>query len=269
MPDPPRHRQWASLQLRTYVIDRLQAAGCVFAEDEARLLLGQASDEAGLEDLVARRASGLPLEQVLGWAEFDGLRILVDPQVFVPRRRTEFLVREAASQVRAPAVVADLCCGSGAIGAALVARLGPIVLYAADLDPAAVRCARRNLTGSRARVYQGDLFAPLPAALRGRIALLTANAPYVPSDEVRLLPSEARLHEALIALDGGADGLSVARRIVAGAPAWLAAAGVLLIETSERQAAQLAEAVAQAGLTALISSDEDSGATVVHGRRPA
>src|ERR1700733_10037772 len=79
------------------VTGRLRAAGCVFAEDEARLILATARTPAELDAMVARRAAGLPLEHVLGWAEFCGLRIAVDPGVFVPRRRTEFLASQAVA----------------------------------------------------------------------------------------------------------------------------------------------------------------------------
>src|SRR4051794_34831587 len=153
---PPRGTRLAE------VAERLRAAGCVFAEDEATLLTEAARSPAELDSMVERRAGGLPLEQVLGWAEFCGLRIAVEPGVFGPRRRTELLVREAAALAPAGAVVVDLCCGSGAIGAAL----GVGELHAVDLDPAAVRCARGILP--EAAVYEGDLYEPLPEALKGR-----------------------------------------------------------------------------------------------------
>jgi release factor glutamine methyltransferase len=276
------------------IVARLRAAGCVFAEEEARLLAGSASSQAELGAMVDRRADGVPLEYVLGWAEFCGLRIAVDPGVFVPRRRTECLVREAVSLARRgsaqvsgrpPIVVVDVCCGSGAVGAALAAALGDVELYAADIDPAAVACARRNLdtdTGTppgsgqarggpryRAQVYQGDLYAPLPARLRGRVAILTANVPYVPTGEVAMLPAEARVHEPLAAVDGGPDGLDVLRRVAAGALSWLAPGGHLLVEASDRQAAPAAEAFARAGLTVRIASCEDLDARVVIGERAA
>src|SRR5919198_868550 len=103
------------------IVSRLRAAGCVFAEDEALLLISAAGSPGELAAMVDRRIAGLPLEHVLGWAEFCGLRIAVDPEVFVPRRRTELLVRQAIALARPGAVVVDLCCGSGAVGAALAA----------------------------------------------------------------------------------------------------------------------------------------------------
>ncbi|HUY48215.1 MAG TPA: putative protein N(5)-glutamine methyltransferase [Streptosporangiaceae bacterium] len=259
------------------IVDRLRAAGCVYAEDEARLLVSAARSPADLAGMVDRRAAGQPLEHVLGWAEFCGLRVAVDPAVFVPRRRTEFLVRQAADIARAAgrpgSIVVDLCCGSGALGAALAAALCPaelhVELHAADIDPAAVRCARSNLTAFGGQVHEGDLYDPLPAVLRGRVAVLLANVPYVPTDEVGLLPPEARDHEARVALDGGADGLDVLRRVTAAAPPWLAPGGHLLFETSERQATQAVEAVARSGLIPRVTRSEEFNATVVIATKPA
>ena len=286
---------------RAATVTRLRAAGCVFAEDEARLLISAAQTPAALAAMVDRRAAGEPLEHVLGWAEFCGLRIAVDPGVFVPRRRTEFLVRRAAALARRaaapsrpdtgrrdtgrqgtdrrdtgrqdtvpsrPVVVVDLCCGSGAVGAALAGSLGQVELHATDIDPAAVRCARRNVAAAGGRVYRGDLYGPLPARLRGRVDILTANVPYVPSGDVGLLPPEARAHEPRVALDGGADGLDVLRRVAAGAPPWLAPGGHLLVETSERQAPLAAEAVDGGGLIPRVAHSSRLNATVIIGTRP-
>ncbi|GGS61232.1 putative protein N(5)-glutamine methyltransferase [Streptomyces cinerochromogenes] len=250
------------------VVSVLRAAGCVFAEDEAALILAAARTPEEVAGMVDRRAAGLPLEHVLGWAEFHGLRILVEPGVFVPRRRTEFLVDQALAAAPDATVVVDLCCGSGALGAALAAALDGAEVHAADIDPAAVRCARRNLAASGGRAHQGDLYDALPAGLRGRVDVLTANVPYVPTAEVALLPAEARDHEPPAALDGGADGLDVLRRVVAGAPAWLAPGGCLLTETSERQAPAALRAFADAGLTPRLAVDEDRYAHVVIGVLP-
>jgi release factor glutamine methyltransferase len=248
------------------VVARLRAAGCVFAEDEAALLRADAADGARLDAMVARRVAGEPLEQVLGWAEFCGLRIVVEPGVFVPRRRTGFLARQAIARTRPGAVVVDLCCGSGALGAAIAAAVPGVVLHAADVDPAAVHCARRNLPGA-AGVHQGDLYAALPPGLRGRVDVVVANVPYVPTEAVALMPPEARDHEPRSALDGGGDGLAVARRVVDGAPDWLVPGGSLLIETSEEQAPSAASAFAAAALVPEVVADDDLGATVVIGVR--
>jgi release factor glutamine methyltransferase len=248
------------------VVATLRAAGCVFAEDEARLLI-DAATPAELDDMVARRVSGVPLEHVLGWAEFRGLRVAVDPGVFVPRRRTEHLAVMATRLAGPSSVVVDLCCGSGAVGMAVVTAIPAVDLHAADLDPAAVRCARRNLDGI-GTVHEGDLDAPLPTELLGRVEVLIANTPYVPTDKIATMPPEARDHEPRLALDGGTDGLDIQRRVAAVAPKWLASGGHLLIETSERQAPLLVETMAHNSLRARIDSDDDLGATIVIGQLP-
>jgi release factor glutamine methyltransferase len=252
---------------RSHVVSALRSAGCVFAEDEAELILSTARTREETVGMVDRRVAGLPLEHVLGWAEFRGLHIVLDPGVFVPRRRTEFLVEQALALRRNAFLVVDLCCGSGAVGAALAAGLDAPELHAADIDPAAVRCARRNVAAYGGRVHEGDLFAALPDELRGRVDILTANVPYVPTEEVALLPSEARDHEPLVALDGGSDGLDVLRRVTAGAARWLAPGGSLLVETSERQVPSALEAFTNGGLEARLTVSEKLYANVLIGTR--
>ncbi len=247
------------------VVARLRAAGCVFAEDEARLLIAQARSADRLAALVARRVAGEPLEHLLGWAEFCGLRIAVAPGVFVPRRRTETLVAQAAALAGPGAVVVDLCCGSGAVAAALTALLDGPEVHASDVDPAAVACARHNLPGGA--VHLGDLFGALPHRLRGRVDVLAANVPYVPSEAIPLMPPEARDHEPRTALDGGADGLDVARRVVADAGEWLATGGSVLFEAGEAQVPAATRTVTAAGFAPRVVTDEETGATVVVGTR--
>ena len=249
------------------LVDTLRAAGCVFAEEEARLLLDAADSPERLQHMVSRRIAGDPLETVLGWVEFCGLRVAVEPGVFVPRQRTALLVRAACSLAadRAPTVVLDLCCGSGALGMAVATGLGSVELTAADIDPVAVRCAAGNLRPLGGRVHCGDLYDPLPAELRGRVDLLLANTPYVPTAAIAGLPPEARLHEPLSALDGGPDGLDLQRRAIADAPGWLAPGGSILVETSNEQADGSLALMRAAGLVARLVSDDESGATVAIG----
>ncbi|WP_277514702.1 methyltransferase [Cellulosimicrobium cellulans] len=279
------------------LVSRLRAAGCVFAEDEAALLAERADDDAHLEALVVRRVAGEPLEHVLGYVDFHGLRVAVDPGVFVPRQRTTLLVDEAVALGRqvagaapgrlpvarpdgaavaapggSPVVVVDLCCGAGALGLATATDLGGLAdveLYATDVDPAAVACAARNVAAVGGTAYEGDLFDPLPAGLHGRVDLLLANVPYVPTAEIPLLPREARDHEAHVALDGGGDGLEVLRRVASEAPRWLAPGGHLLTESGERQAAGAVGVLEGAGLRARVVRDEEIGATIVVGTLPA
>jgi release factor glutamine methyltransferase len=256
-----------SLSSHSDIVARLRAAGCVFAEDEARLLVAEAGTPDALASMVDRRVAGLPLEQVLGWAEFCGLRIRLDAGVFVPRRRTEFLVQQAAGLAGPGAVVVDLCCGSGAVAAALLARCPTAQVHAADIDEAAVGCARLNVVGPRGHVYQGDLFAALPTSLKGRVGVLVANAPYVPTQAIASMPPEARLHEPRVALDGGHDGLDVQRRIAAEAMQWLAPGGHLVMETSERQAPETASVFGGNGLRTRVARSDALEGTVVIGTR--
>ncbi|WP_039814590.1 HemK family protein methyltransferase [Nocardia otitidiscaviarum] len=276
------------------LVARLRAAGCVFAEDEARLLVGAAADAERLDALVARRVSGVPLEYVLGWVEFRGVRVRVAEGVFVPRQRSGYLVEQAvklararvggAAQTARPAsahgmppvtseavevVAVDMCCGCGALGLAFTTELAAegisVELAAADIEPGAVACARRNLEVLRARVFQGDLFAALPGELAGRVDVLLANTPYVPSEAIAGMPPEAREYEPLSALDGGADGLDIFRRVAAAAPEWLTPGGHVLVETSAGQAETAVGILTAHGLTPKVAADEESGATVVIG----
>jgi release factor glutamine methyltransferase len=247
------------------LVARLRAAGCVYAEDEARLLTAATADPEALETLVARRVAGEPLEHLLGWAQFDGLRVVLATGVFVPRPRTELLVAEATRRLpqRAPVAV-DLCCGSGAVGLALLRRRPGLELHAADIDPVAVACARVNLEPEGGHVHEGDLTEALPARIRGRVDALVANVPYVPTGELAAMPAEARHHEPALALDGGADGLDVLRRLAGQAPAWLADGGRLLVETSRAQAEVAADVMARAGLRPEVTGKHD--VRVVAGR---
>jgi release factor glutamine methyltransferase len=254
------------------VVVRLRAAGCIFAEAEAALLAGAAADAGELETLVARRVAGEPLEVIVGWVEFRGRRVAVGPGVFVPRRRTEVLVDHALAHARVsgypetPVIAVERCAGVAAVAAALAAEAPGLEVWAAELDPVAVGVARRNV--DPAHVVEGDLYGALPAALRGRVGILIANAPYVPSDEIALMPPEARDHEPRLALDGGADGLDVQRRVIAEAPRWLAPGGALLVETSVRQAPATVALMERAGLTARSVHDDDLDGTAAVGVLP-
>lgn len=241
----------------------LRAAGCVYAEEEARLLLNAGGDLAAL---VERRVAGEPLEWILGWADFadeagDGVRVVVRSGVFVPRGRTVELAIAAEELLPGSGVCVELCCGSGAISAFLHSRRPGASYYAADLDPVAVACARENLPF--ATVLEGDLFAPLPLVLRGQVDVVVANTPYVPTEKVALLPPEARDHEPLHTLDGGPDGLTLLRRIAIEVGAWLRPGGTVLIEINESQYDAAESAFTEAGLVAAGRIDPDGTAVVV------
>lgn len=253
------------------IVAALRTAGCVFAEEEAHMLMAESARPADLARNVRRRVEGVPLEYILGWAEFAGLRILVDPGVFVPRRRTELLVDQALDILSAhpasePPIVVDLCCGSGAVGAAIIQALPEADVHAADIDATAAQCARRNIEPLGGRVHRGDLFEAIPSALRGRVRLFAVNAPYVPTEAIRTMPPEARVYEPVISLDGGEDGLDFHRRVAAGSIEWLAHEGYLLIETSERQAAETSAILAAAGFAVRTARSDEVDGTVVVGR---
>jgi release factor glutamine methyltransferase len=241
----------------------------VFAEAEAALLVDAAASEHELVEFVARRVAGEPLQVIVGWAEFCDLRIEVDRGVFVPRPRTELLAECAIERVGPGAIVVDMCCGSGAVGTAVLAACDGVTVFASDIDPTAVRCARRNIEPRGGVVVQGDLYDALPPDVRGRIGVLAVNAPYVPTGAIETMPSEARLHEPRTALDGGVDGLDFHRRVAEGAPEWLAAGGVLLIETSASQAADTASLLSHCGLSVSVQRSAELDGTVVIGRNNA
>jgi len=244
-------------------VSALRAAGCLYAEDEAHLLLGADGD---VDSLLARRVSGEPLEWVLGWAEFAGLQISVQPGVFVPRRRTELLAAQAVVRLRPASVAVELCCGAAPIAATILEEVPFVEVHAADIDPIAVACARGNVPNGN--VYEGDLYDALPDDLRGRVDVLVANTPYVPSDGVALMPPEARDHEPRATLDGGPDGLALLRRISAAAMQWLVPGGHVLIEVSERQLPHAIEIFEADGLRASSAENAELGATVVIGQAP-
>ncbi|GIJ20072.1 putative protein N(5)-glutamine methyltransferase [Micromonospora lutea] len=251
------------------LVSRLRRAGCVWAEEEARLLVAAGGGPEKLAELADRRVAGEPLEYLLGWAQFCGERIEVDPGVFVPRARTALLVSTAVRVTGPAATVVELCCGSGAVSRILARRLtAPRLVAAVDVDPAAVACARRNLADLGVPVLSGDLFDPLPAAWRGRLDLVVANAPYVPTAAMVLLPPEARRYESPAALDGGPDGLAVLRRLAAAAPSWLAPGGHLVVEVGQAQVERFQAVLSEAGLVPSAVRDDASDATAMMGRCP-
>ena len=245
---------------------RLRAAGCVWAEEEAALLLGAADGPAELEQLVRRRVGGEPIELVVGWVEFAGLHLRVGPGVFVPRRRTELLARAALARVGPGQVVVEMCCGVAPVAAVVASAAGSAVgeLHVCDTSRTALSWARANVPS--ATVHHGDLFDALPGDLAGRVDVLVANAPYVPTGHIASMPPEARDHEPLEALDGGPDGVDVHRRLAGSAPAWLAPGGVLLVECGAGQVPLTSAAMTAAGLEVEVQSDAEVGGWVVAGR---
>jgi release factor glutamine methyltransferase len=241
---------------RAYVLAELSAAGCVAPGGEADELLAAAAAGVGeLEAMLDRRRRGEPLAWIVGSAPFCGMRIRVDPGVYVPRPHTEALALRAASLVRAEGVAVDLCTGSGAVAAVVVASRPDATVLATDRDEAAVACARRN--GVPARL--GDLDEPLPRALEGRVDVMTAVPPYVPSDELHLLPRDVVAYEPPDALDGGPGGTAVLEEIVERSVRWLRGGGRLLLELGGNQARAVAGRMSAVGLSEIDVHRDEQG----------
>ncbi len=257
---------------------RLAQAGIATARQDAEALMARATGStrlglyandrapmppgarAAVEALLARRVRHEPLQYLLGETEFAGVTLAVGPGVFIPRPETELVVERAlVLGPPGPATVLELCTGSGAIACALVARRPDWTAWAVERGAAVAACARVNVRrlglDARIRIFEGDLFAPLGAAGLERAAdLVVANPPYLATPVLPTLPVEVRDWEPHAALDGGADGLDVIRRLIAAAPDWLRPGGALVLEIGEEQGA---------AVEALVETDGRYGAAVV------
>jgi release factor glutamine methyltransferase len=223
------------------VEERLRDAGCLAAAEEAAALRRAAPDASTLEAFVRRREAGEPLAWITGAVDFGGRTLVAARGVYVPRPQTEVLARRAADLLPDRGFAADLCTGGGAV-ATLLAREHPsATVVGVDLDRVSVVAARRN--GVAAVV--GDAGAvPLRS---GVFDVVTAVAPYVPTGAIALLPADVPRHEPARALDGGPDGLSVVRRVVAAAHRLLRAGGHLVAELGGGQEQLLAPDLAAIG----------------------
>jgi len=215
------------------VTARLRAAGCVAAGEEAAELVARAGpDGAVLARLVGRRCTGEPLAWIVGVVRFCGEVVAVHPGVYVPRPQSESLALEALSRLPDDGVAVDLCTGSGALAVVLARRRPAARVVATEIDPAAAGCARAN----GVEVFVGDMTAPLPASLAGRVDVVTGVVPYVPAGALHLLPRDTIAFEPRLALDGGEDGTRFLARAVVEAAPWLGPGGSLLLELGGDQA---------------------------------
>lgn len=208
-------------------------------------------DELGrFRALVERRASSEPTHYLLGAREFFGRSFRVDPRVLIPRPETELLVEEALKRLAPETAgpVLELCTGSGCIGVSLAAERPGLTVIATDLSEGALQVAADNAralgVAERCRLLQGDLYAPVAGQI---FPMVVANPPYVRRGAIPTLMAEVQ-REPHGALDGGPDGLDIIRRVVAGAPAYLAPGGWLLLEIGEEQGAALLSLFSSAGL---------------------
>jgi release factor glutamine methyltransferase len=250
---------------RERVLRTLARGGFVAPGAEADALLEASSEGVGpIEDLVARRLRGEPLAWITGWVRFCGLRVRVDRGVFVPRPHTEALARRAVALLPATGIAVDLCTGSGAMGVVLGSARPRASVIATDLDPVAVACARRNGVHALA----GDLDEPLPPSVRERVDVLTAIVPYVPTEELDLLPSDVVANEPRLALDGGLRGTTVLVRAAEAAARWLRPGGTVLLELGGDQAGEVGTRLADVGLSEIrVHQDGDGRDRAIEARR--
>jgi release factor glutamine methyltransferase len=197
-------------------------------------------ERASLRESVRRRAAGEPLQYISGEMAFRHLIVKVRPGVLIPRPETEVLVDAVAPAIeatvgeRGEVLVVDLCTGSGCVALSIAQECPEALVWATDVSPLAVDVTLANslrlALAERLHVAEGDLFAPLPDDLRGSVDVVVANPPYIPSADLPALPAEVLGYEPGLALDGGRDGLDVARRIWTEALEWLRPGGTIALE---------------------------------------
>ncbi|MEO7428789.1 MAG: peptide chain release factor N(5)-glutamine methyltransferase [Acidimicrobiales bacterium] len=264
-------------QLRDESIARLAAAGIEDPRQELRWITERASGRTGAEQvgaldepatarevsmvdqMVARRAAGEPLQYVLGRWGFRTLDMLVDGRVLIPRPETEVVAGLAISALAdrsGPALAVDLGTGSGAIALSLAAEVPALEVWGTDVSADALAVARANLAGlgtkvaPRVRLVEGSWFDALPADLVGAVDLIVSNPPYVAEGED--LPDEVAAWEPTGALFAGPTGLECMAEIVHGAPAWLSDAGALVLEIAPHQAGPVSDLCHDAGFADIV-----------------
>ncbi|MGD0593569.1 MAG: methyltransferase [Acidimicrobiales bacterium] len=235
----------------------LTGAGFVAAHEEAyELLACAAGDVELLDSLVGRRLTGEPLAWITGTVAFCGVEIRVDPGVYVPRWQSEPLAWRAVARLPANGVAIDLCTGAGAIAKILITERPGARVMGSDIDARAVACARAN----GVEAYEGDLFAPLPEPLQGRVDVVVGVVPYVPTPALGLLPRDTLTFESPRSYDGGPDGTWLLRRVLIESSRFLRRGGALLLELGGEQADALEgdlERLGYADVTVLLDEDGD------------
>lgn len=290
-PSEPPIDVWTIRRVVAWATDDLKKRGMSSPRLDVELLLGRIlgldrvgllidaerpldkAELAGYRAMHMRRRAGEPVAYLLGVREFYGRPFRVDPRVLIPRPDTEILVEAALARTKhlsLSARVLDLCTGSGCVAVSLARERPTSRVLGADLSEGALVVARENairLGAVNAGFLRSDLFAGLPSGLV--FDLITANPPYIPDAEIAGLQPDIRDYEPHLALVGGADGLDLARRIIAAAPARLARGGVLAMEIGAGQAGAVAELFAASGFEAIIRHLDYGGhERVVSAARP-
>jgi release factor glutamine methyltransferase len=238
------------------LVSTLSSAGFVAPDEEAHELLARAGDDDALLDaLVERRLTGEPLAWITGRISFCDLQLLVDPGVYVPRWHTELLARRAVALLAPAGTAVDLCTGSGAVALTVSTAHPGARVMATDMDERAVACARAN----GVEAYCGDLFAPLPGTLDGRVDLVVGVVPYVPTPALALLQRDTLTFESPLSYDGGPDGTAVLRRVLTESLRYLRPGGSVLVELGGEEADALSGELSRLGYTdvAVLLDDDD------------
>jgi release factor glutamine methyltransferase len=229
---------------RAALVDHLTSAGFIAAAEEADELIEAADgDEGRLARDLARRLTGEPLAWIVGHVEFAGVRVLLERGVYVPRWQTEALARRALELLPSDGCALDICCGSGAIAKVLACARPHARIVGTDIDKTSVDCARLN----GVEAYLGDLFAPVPAGLEGKVDLVAGVVPYVPTGALSNLQRDTFRFESSQSYDGGRDGVSVLRRMLDGGTRFLRKGGSILLELGADQAGHLAADIDRLG----------------------
>jgi release factor glutamine methyltransferase len=289
----PNSEPWSIKRVLAWATDDFKRRGNKSARLDAELLLSEAlgfdrikliveaerplaDDELGrYRDLIKRRRACEPIAYILGRREFFALPMIVDRRVLIPRPDTEILVETALHGSRERHLygrMLDLCTGSGCVAIAFAKERPTWRVTAVDLSPEAAAVARENVQRAgvvhNVAVLEGDLFAAL--AEGAEFELITANPPYIPSAEIAGLDADVRDFEPRLALDGGADGLQITRRLVGAAMRYLSPGGLLALEGGFDQAPAVAALLEASGFSQIARSKDLAGVErVVSGRRSA
>lgn len=225
------------------------------------------AEEEQYRKALEQRAVHVPLQHLLGYQDFMGLRFQVNEHVLIPRQDTEILVEEAMRYLHDGMRILDLCTGSGCILLSLLHYSNDCEGVGVDISQEALQVAAQNaeLLGIKADFFKSDLYEKVT----GKFDLLVSNPPYIERKVIPTLMEEVREYDPYIALDGGEDGLDFYRRIIGGAQDYLKRGGQILMEIGSGQAQAVSELLREAGFKEIDVCRDFAGLDrVVSGRLP-